>query len=131
MTSFTASAPLLTKKTRRRSAVAGGNGSSAARSRQQPDGYHFAFYAGESARMLVDPADRDPDPPRPGSDGRGQRPGVPPPGAPLRGRTGLLRDGLLRRDRAPERADPRLPAGRGRRASPRDPDLRVGAGGDG
>src|SRR6478609_4678287 len=83
------------------------------------------------ARILVDPRRRDPDPGRARPDGRRQRPGLSPAGAALRCRARLLRDGLLRRDRAPEREDARLPARRHRRASPGDPDLRVRAGRDG
>src|SRR6266487_2643977 len=90
-----------------------------------------AAYAGEPPGILANRGRRDPDAGRSGPDGRGQRPGFPAPGPPLRGRARLLGDGFLRRDRAPERADARLPArGRGR-ASARDPDLRLGACGDG
>src|SRR5690348_6625019 len=85
----------------------------------------------EAHRYLVDPGRRDPDPCRPGADGRGERPGIPAAGPALRRGPRLLGDGLLRRNRAPERADARVPPGRRRRASARDPDLRLGAPGHG
>src|SRR5919201_4175984 len=72
-------------------------------------GYHLPLCAGESSGILVDPRGRDPDPPRPGTDGGRQRPGLPPAGPALRRRARLLGDGLLRRARAPQRADSRLP----------------------
>src|SRR6266852_6681714 len=72
-------------------------------------GYHCPAYGREPDRFLVDRRRGGADAGRPGPDGRGQRPGVPPPGPPLRGRPRLLGDGLLRRNRAPERADARLP----------------------
>ena len=54
-----------------------------------------------------------------------QRPGVPAPGSALRRRSRLLGDGELRRDRAPQREDARLPPRGRRRASARDPALRL------
>ena len=68
-----------------------------------------------------------PIPPRACADGRSERPGLPPPGAPLRRRARLLGDGQLRRALAQERAHARLPAHRRRRASARRADLRRGA----
>ena len=59
------------------------------------------------ARILVDRAGRDPDAARPRADGGRQRAGVSPPGPALRRRARLLRDGQLRRDRAPQRAHAR------------------------
>src|SRR5579864_3684856 len=50
---------------------------------------------------------------RPRPDGRGERPGLPTAGPPLRRGPRLLRDGLLRRDRVSQREDPRLPPGGG------------------
>ena len=60
-----------------------------------------------------------------------QRAGVPAPGTPLRRRARLLRDGQLRGDRASQREDARLPSGRVRRASARDPALRLRPAADG
>src|SRR5262249_58671838 len=90
-------------------------------------GYHFPLYAGRSSRVLVDSGRPGPNPPGAGSDGGGERPGLPPPGPPLRRRPGLLGDGELRRARAPQRADSGGPAGRPGRAPAGDPDLRLGA----
>src|SRR5436190_11521058 len=125
MTSFTAGTPLLTKKRGATGAVAGANGSATAGRRQQRYSYDFPLCAGESSRALVDRRRGDPDPRRARANGGCERAGVSPPGTAVRGRPRLLRDGLLRRDRAPERADARLSAGRRRRASARDPDLRL------
>src|SRR4029450_9745771 len=94
-------------------------------------GYYFLPCAGESSGILVDSGRRDPESPRPGTHGRGERPGLPPPGPALWRRAGLLGDGELRRPRAPERADAGLPAGRPGRAPPGDPDLRLRAARDG
>ncbi len=74
---------------------------------------------------------RDPRPSRPRAHGRRERPGVPPAGPTPRRGARLLRDGLGRGDPAPQRAHARLPARRLRRASARDPDLRLRPGRDG
>ena len=102
---------------------AGADGTSGPGGTSTVPGYD-ARDAGKSPGIVVDRRRRDPDAGRPRTHGGRQRPGVPPPGPPLRRRARLLGDGLLRRDRAPEREDARLPARRLRRASARDPDLR-------
>ena len=71
-------------------------------------------------------AGRDPDEARARPDGGRQRAGLSAAGTPLRCRPRLLRDGELRRDRAPQRANPRISPCRRRRASSRDPAVRVG-----
>src|SRR5215211_7767394 len=91
----------------------------------------FPSNAGRSAPAVADRPGRGADARGSRADGRCQRPGVPPPGPPLWRGFGVFGDGLLRRDRAPERANARIPArGRGR-ASAGDPDLRFRAAGDG
>ena len=84
-----------------------------------------------SPRNLDARRSRDPGPARARSDGRRERPGLPPAGPPLRRRARLLGDGLRRGNPAPQRANARLPARRLRRAPARDPDLRLRPGGDG
>ena len=79
----------------------------------------------EPPGKLVHRRGRGADAARARADGGRQRAGVPAAGTPVRGRARLLRDGLLRRDRASQREDARLPPRRLRRASAGDPDLRL------
>src|SRR6266536_4637868 len=131
MTSFKADPPEDPQKNGRRlSRPAGADSTPTANARQHHPGT-MPGRAGQPEGILVDSGGRGADPGRAGADGGRQRPGVPAPGPPLRSGPRLLGDGLLRRDRAPQRADARLPPGRRRRAPPRDPDLRLRARGDG
>ena len=82
-------------------------------------------------RDLADRAGRDPDTARPRADGGRQRAGVPPPGTALRRGSRVLRDGQLRRHRAPQRADARVPPRRRGRAPARHPAVRLRARHDG
>src|SRR5256714_14518739 len=130
MTSFTMS-PLLTKKRGAPGAVAARIVAIRSGTVNRVRGYHFPLYAGRSSRILVDSGRRDPVPAGARPDGRCERPGLSPPGAPLRGRARLLGDGKLWRDRVPEREDVGLAEGAARGASAGDPDLRLAAGRDG
>src|SRR5712692_4638715 len=75
--------------------------------------------ARRTTHALADRERRDPDARRARADGGRQRAGVPATGPALRRGARLLGDGLLRRDRAPQRADARLPACGLRRAPAR------------
>src|SRR5438067_3499727 len=74
---------------------------------------------------------RGADPDRPRAHGRNQHPGLSAAGTAFRRGSGLLGDGLCGWDRAPERANVRLLARGGGRASARDPDLRLRSRSDG
>ena len=83
------------------------------------------------AVFLVDRARRGANARGARADGGRERAGLSPPGSALRRRPGLLGDGQLRRAPPRQRTDARLPPDRERRASPRRPDLRLGAVSDG
>src|SRR4029079_12426652 len=82
-------------------------------------------------RALENRPRRGPDAPRPGTHGRGQRAGISSSGTTLRGRSRLFRDGELRRYRAPQREDARLPPRRRGRAPARDPAVPLRAAANG
>src|SRR5512132_2250683 len=102
MTSFTMS-PLLTKNAALKAPSLARIVAIRPRAVNRVHGYYFPLYAGRSSRILVDSGRRDPESARPRPHGRGERPGLPAPGPPVRGWARLLGDGQLRRARAPQR----------------------------